>query len=438
MWKLQVLLYSFLIPKEFSIAVGSLVLSPYRLILILFTPWVIKHLILKRKFRWQAIDTTAAFICIWPAVAISLNTDFFSGIESGGILFLETFIPFFLARLTIYNHKTSASIGRTLLIVASIMAAMAIPEAITGKPFIHNIASVFTGNSFVYSPENRLGIWRSYGPTDHPIILGSICAAALPIGFALFRRKMIFAGMTGLSFLGVIASASSGPVLAIVAQSSLYIWSVLTRGKNHKWWMLIILICLVYFLIDIASNRDPLRVMFSYLLFNEHNGYVRYNMWSNSFFLAGQSFESLSIGYGFSTEMMSLLDNPFWSRLMTSSVDSYWLVILLRYGFPMLVIHALMVVFILRANIKTYRACKLKKERNLIFAWFITLISLSLVACTVHFWGSTASLFFIVLGASAMRKKTERKDINQKSHLGSKAQMLKNQRSAFPMTTQNK
>lgn len=438
MWKLQVLLYSFLIPTEFSIAVGSLSLSPYRLILILFTPWVIKHLILKRKFRWQALDTTAFLVCIWPAIALSINASFFSGIESGGVLFLETFIPFFLARLTIYNHEKLVSIGKTLLIVASLMAAMALPEAITGQPIVHNIASLITGNSFTHSPENRLGIWRSYGPTDHPIILGSICAAALPIGFALFRRKPLFAGMTGLSFLGVIASASSGPALAVVAQYSLYIWSVLTRGKNHKWWMLIFLISCVYLLIDLASNRDPLRVMFSYLLFNEHNGYVRYNMWSNSFFLAGQSIESFIFGYGFSTEMMSLLDNPFWTRLMTSSVDSYWLVILLRYGVPMLVLNSLMIIFILRANLKSYRACKLKPERTLIRAWFITTISLSLVACTVHFWGSTASLFFIVLAASAMRKRTQKKGVDQKPRSRSTTQTFTDRRSRLPMAAQLK
>jgi hypothetical protein len=330
------------------------------------------------------------------------NTDFSRALESGGILFLETFVPFFMARLMVYKYEHLVMISKTLLIVASVMAIAALPEAITGKPFIHNIASAITGNPFSYTPENRLGIWRSYGPTDHPIILGSICAAALPLGFALFRHARIFVAMTGISFFGVIASASSGPILSIVAQFLLYIWSKLTRGNRNKWWLLIILIGLLYILIDLSSNRDPFRVMFSYLLFNEHNGYVRYNMWVNSFFLVGQSIQSILVGYGFSTEMMSLLDNLFWTRLMSSSVDSYWMVILLRYGVPMLVFSVLMVIMVLRVNVHTYRRHKPLKERALIQAWLITAISLSLVACTVHFWGSMASLFFVVLGATAM------------------------------------
>ncbi len=436
MWKLQTLLYSFLIPKEFTIEVGPLFLSPYRLLLIIFASWVIKKLIFERNFRWQALDSVALMVCIWPTISLIINTDIFSAIESGGILFLETFVPFFLTRLTIYNHEKLVSISKTLLIVASIMAALAIPEAITGQPFTHNIASLITGNTFSPDLEIRMGIWRAYGPTDHPIVLGSICAAALPIGFAIFRRKQLFAGLTSLSFIGVIASASSGPILAVVAQASLYVWSVITRGKSHKWWLLIFLVFLMYAFIDIASNRDPLRVMFSYFLFSEHNGYIRYNMWSNGFFLAGQSIQSFLVGYGFSTEMTSLLENLFWSRLMASSVDSYWLVILLRYGAPMLFLNSLAIVLTLKSNLKNYQACKSRKEKNLNKAWFITTISLSLVGCTVHFWGSTVSLFFIILATSAMRKSSNRQ--RRKKRSNSIIKPFRDRRSSLPTTTHSK
>lgn len=426
MWKLQTLLYSFLIPKEFSILIGALSLSPYRILLILFTPWIIKQIVVKHRFKWRPLDTFALFVCIWPAVALTFNTDFYTAIESGGIIFLETFVPFFLARLTVYNHQRLIKISKTLLIVASSMAVVALPEAITGTPYAHNIASWLTGGSFTHTPESRLGIWRAMGTSDHPIILGSICAAALPLGFALFRRGTVFISMTGLSFLGVIASVSSGPILSIVAQLSLYVWSVFTRGVKSKWWKLILLIASLYILIDIASNRDPFRVMFSYLLFNEHNGYVRYSMWANSLFLAGQSIQSFMVGYGFSTDMMSLLDNAFWTQLMTVTVDSYWMVILLRYGAPILLLHALLITLVLRASLKNHKHNKSKSERPLIQAWFFTATCLSLVACTVHFWGPTVSIFFIVLGVcsmgtsqrSARKKKTLRTKPNAKLFFG--------------------
>ncbi len=405
MWKLQALLYSFLIPKEFTLVLGTLNLSTYRVLLLMLAPWVFWQLIVHRKFNWQSLDSLALLVCIWPFIALNFNTDVVTAVESGGVLFLETFVPFFAARLLIYKYEHLVSLSKTLLLVASLMALFALPEAITGTPYIHELASLVSGNSFTHSPESRLGIWRSYGPTDHPIILGSICASAIPIGFAISRRRNLYKSMTALSVSGVIASASSGPLLSVVAQISLYTWSRLTRGKHYKWWLLVFLILATYATIDVLSNRDPLRVMFSYLLFNEHNGYVRYNMWLNSFYLAGQSAHSFFVGYGFSTEMMSLLDNMFWSQLMSASVDSYWMVLLLRYGAPMLALSALWIILIFRANIRNYRRHRLNRERALIQAWLITAISLSLVACTVHFWGSTASLFFIVMGATAMGKR---------------------------------
>jgi len=408
MWKIHILLYSFLIPKEFNLTLGVLNFSVYRVLLLLLAPWVIWKLLSQRKFKWQIFDTVAILVCTWPFIALLFSSSIGTAIEGGGVLFLETFVPFFTARLLIYKYKHLRSISHTLLLVAMIMAISAIPEALTGQPFIHNIASLITGNSFEFLPEKRLGIWRSYGPTDHPIILGTICAVALPLGIALIRSRRFYLTATSFSFLGVIASASSGPLLAMVAQAGLHVWSSLTRGNRQKWWLLIFLVIAAYIFVDILSNRDPFRVMFSYLLFNEHNGYVRYNMWLNSFFLIGQSFGSFFVGYGFSTEMMSLIENQFFGRLMSISIDSYWMVILVRYGAPMLFLSALMVTLILRANVKSYRRHKLTKQRKLIQAWLISAVSLSLVACTVHFWGSTASLFFIVLGCTCMGKRRTR------------------------------
>jgi len=358
------------------------------------------------------VDFGGPFVTLWPWLFAFFNTGVLEAAESGGILFLETFVPFFTARMLVRRQERLMQLTKTLLLVAATMALIAIPEALTGKPFFHQIASAITGNGFAYSPESRFGIWRSYGPTDHPIILGSICAGALSLGLALSRRGSKYVAMTGLSFAGVVASASSAPLLSAVAQCALLLWSRVLKGQRYKWWMLIALLVFIYVVIDVLSNRDPIRVMFSYLLFNEHNGYVRYNMWINSFFLAGQSFESWLIGYGFSTEMMSLLENDFWSGLMSVSIDSYWMVIMLRYGVPMLIFHLIFVIAVLRANAKYYRRSHRKQHRMLLQAWLVTAVGFSLIACTVHFWGSTASLFFIIMGATCMRIKRPEKAIS--------------------------
>jgi len=65
MWRLNVLLYSFLIPKEFSLAVGVFNLSAYRVLLILLFPWVIWRLFNARGFRWSVCDTLAVVVCLF-------------------------------------------------------------------------------------------------------------------------------------------------------------------------------------------------------------------------------------------------------------------------------------------------------------------------------------------------------------------------------------
>ncbi len=421
MWKLQVLLYSFLLPREFTIVVGSFNLSAYRVFLIVITPWILWRLFTRRTFRWQTLDTLAITVCIWPFIALTFNSGMLFGIESGGVLFLETFVPFFTARLLIHKYQHLVQIAKTLLIVSSVMAITAIPEALTGRSIVHELASQLTDNNYTYTHERRLGVWRSYGPTDHPIILGTFCAVAIPLGFALLRRRLLHAATTAFSILGVVASASSGPLLSIIAQFGLYFWSALLRGRRRKWWLLILGLFFIYLTVDILSDRDPFRVMFSYLLFNEHNGYVRYNMWQNSFFLAGQSMQSFIVGYGFSTDMMALIENPFWAKLMSSSIDSYWVVILLRYGAPMLMLNVFLVALVLRANVRNYQSSKLRKERRLVQAWLITTVSMSLVACTVHFWGATASLFFIVLACTGMQQKRHTNKHTAQPHQPNKA-----------------
>jgi len=151
--------------------------------------------------------------------------------------------------------------------------------------------------------------------------------------------------------------------------------------------------------------------MFTYLLFSEHNGYVRYYMWVYSFFLSTQSYLTALFGYGFSKEMFSLIDNTFFASLMSRSVDSYWLVNLLRFGWPMVIFLSLLVVFAMRRNRKnTLRRKILKQHRHLLEAWLVVLVSFTLISFTVHFWSSTVSVYMIILAASMVKIKAKKED----------------------------
>jgi len=154
-----------------------------------------------------------------------------------------------------------------------------------------------------------------------------------------------------------------------------------------------------YVVVDVASNRDPFRVAFSYLLFSEHNGYVRYYVWVNSFFVVHQSLFSALFGYGFAIEQFELVNNIFFSSLMKRSIDSYWLVNLVRYGWPMFLLLLFLVISVISKNLRETSRLKgeVRKRKPLLEAWLIVVFSYTLISFTVHFWTSMSSFYMVLL-----------------------------------------
>jgi len=292
---LKLLFILALTPKEFTFSLGFLAFSPFRLALIIFAPIIIFTILKKRKFSWCLADTLIVAISIWPSIALAFNTSIFSGIESGGIIFLEIFIPYFLTRQTITSYEKLKELSKLVLYLIAFLTLLAIPEAITGKPHIRDLLGSLTGSSYYFEPQNRLGIWRSRSIVDHPIIHGTICSLGFGLSIALISRHLKYFAYAAFSIVGVITSVSSGPLLGLISQAVFITWSKIMKAHHYKWLILAFLILIAYILVDIASNRDPFRVMFSYLLFSTHNGYVRYYMWINSFYVINQDIFSIRL-----------------------------------------------------------------------------------------------------------------------------------------------
>ena len=147
---------------------------------------------------------------------------------------------------------------------------------------------------------------------------------------------------------------------------------------------------------------------------DRHNGYVRYFMWKYSLQIASQSIDSFLFGYGFSTDMFETIDNFFWQSLLTRSVDTYWMVNLLRFGWVMLFFHVFFIILIFVRNIKYGQKSSSSRHRRLNEAWLISAIGFTLIACTVHFWTSTVSFYMVILAALMTRPVSKNKKSNEK------------------------
>jgi len=413
------MLLSFLIPSKLGINIGSLSIYPYRLVFIALIPYLLWMFVSKRhSSRWLLCDTLAILVSIWPVFAFWLNTDIFRAIESGGVLALDIVIPYALVRLHVNSYRSRKEFAKLMFGFVAILFLISFPEAIFGRHFIQEFASNLVGLNYNTEIERRLGIWRAKGPMDHAILLGTSCITIFAVALMLGARQNKYWLYALFALGGAVITASSGPVLAIFVQFGMIVWASIFRGDKNKWLYLALSVVAAYILIDLASNRDPFRVMFTYLLLNPHNGYARYYMWIFSFETILDSGWAMLYGFGFNPDVFIELENRYWRTLLSATLDSYWLVIMMRFGFVGLILHLLFVLSVLKINLSMTRRSKIKKERRLLEAWFIAAFSITLVAATVHFWGRLPGIYMMVLAACIGQAKIRRKD--SLKHLGAK------------------
>ena len=100
-----------IMPLEFSVTLGGLRLSPYRvLLLIVFVSLALK-LLQERRQPMNLVDGLIAAHAAWVVLALTVYGGLAQGIESGGIYVVESFGAYLLGRLTITNPREHEAIA---------------------------------------------------------------------------------------------------------------------------------------------------------------------------------------------------------------------------------------------------------------------------------------------------------------------------------------
>jgi hypothetical protein len=166
------------------------------------------------------------------------------------------------------------------------------------------------------------------------------------------------------------------------------VWGAIFLRTGKAWILLLILAAIAYVLIDLLSNRTPIRVFFSYATFSPHTAYWRgiifdwgmRNVWANPLFGLG------------------LNDWVRPSFMSSGSMDNFWLVMAVRYGIPgFLTIAAGYAIAMWRVG-----RCDFSGDAAMILlrrAWMFTFLGLTFTLCTVHIWTSLYSYVFFLFGA---------------------------------------
>ncbi len=378
-------LAALLLPVYTSFQVGPLRLTVYRLILLFAVLPCALMLVSSKKYRLQIADVLICFMGLWVILALMNHHGANIGLESGGIIALEGVGAYLLARVLVHDAKTFRGFAAAMTLIVMILLLATLPEALTGNNLFGQPRADIN---------QRMGITRARGPFEHPIIYGVFCASVTALSWYAFSGPNSGIKIGKLFRGGVIAAAafmcvSSGAIVSVMFQFMLIGWEQFTRMIKRRWWLFLGLWVLAYIAVDLLSNRGPMRVFLTYFTFSAHTAYNRLIIWEWGFHENALKNPLFGIG-------MAEWVRPSW--MVSTSMDNFWLVLMVRYGIPcFLFVATAMVLLVYRAQ----RGSSVNGNIHLFYAWTISVAGASVAAATVHFWNALFVYFFFLLGAGA-------------------------------------
>ena len=328
----------------------------------------------------------------WGAIAMWVNNPD-RVVEQMGSVGIEFLGGYIIGRAYIRTPSTFIALSNAIILIVLCTTPFAIYEARTGQPLIIQILDKLPSlkSVTILYIEGRLGLERVQGVFAHPIHYGLFCSVAFSLCFValsgMVKTITRYSKSAAIALSGFLA-LSSGALLAIALQFGLIVWSIIFKNTKARWWLLVGLFVVAYIVIDILSNRSPIKVFMSYATFSAHNAYWRSiifewgmkNVWANPLY-----------GIGLNDWV-----RPYY--MYSGSMDNFWLVMAVRYGIPgflFLAIGYIIVIFrVMRRNF-------VGQERMILLrrAWVFTFLGLTFTLCTVHVWTNIYSFVFFMFGA---------------------------------------
>jgi hypothetical protein len=349
-------------------------------------------LVIPLAMRWLAqeagrplpIDILILLHGFWIVVTMVVNHGP-ARIAFAGMNVVELLCGYLVGRILIRDPASFRFLFQALLMALIILLPFALFEMSNGRALLQEAFRSLLGSahSDVDHPP-RWGFYRAQTVMQHPILWGVFSAIVIANVFYIWRDRLPAAVCrAGVAGLACFSSMSAGAALNLLVQVLLIGWGWATNGA---WKLLMVAFVSVYVFLSVASNRGPIVIMVETLTFSANTGWARIHIWRHGIddVLANPIF---GIGLNEHTR-------PFW---LTSSVDNFWLVMMLRHG---LLGFGLLAAALAWHIWKVTTAKGLSPyERRLREGYIIALAALIFSLATVHFWGPPYLLMFAYIGA---------------------------------------
>lgn len=187
---------------------------------------------------------------IWWAVCAAITSLFHKDPGSNLISMLglcyDCLGLYFLMRIFIQGMEDVVRISKALMIILIPLAVEMINEKLTGR-------NAFAMFGYVTEMATvRGGKIRAQGPFAHSILAGTVGAVCMPLVILIWNdsRKLALLGLA-VTGLMVLTSASSGPILAVVAIAfALFVWRIRSKLRMMLWGFVAMLVVLNFVMKD--------------------------------------------------------------------------------------------------------------------------------------------------------------------------------------------
>ena len=370
--------------------IGLFAIPPYRLVLLLATIPCLLMWISGKFGAINIIDVLILLFMVWVTVAMVKNHGLLDQYQFIGFTFIDTAGAYFFGRALIRNAKSFLGFVKVHLLTLVALLPFALMETQTGDPMLIRLLQPFVRTQPVVTYPPRMGLERAQVVFQHPILFGVFSAAVLGVvvfglGYGSSRFKKVFRYI--VVAVSTICSVSSGALLALILQTIFIVYEFALAPRVWRWKAMAVFFAFTYVFIDLLSNRTPFHVIISYLTLNISTGYNRILIWE----------------YG--TQSVAL--HPFFgiglkdwvrARWMSSSMDNFWLVIALRYGYPAIILFLgaffLLIWKLIRVKILSTATAKIR------IGVLISLGGTVVAASTVNLWGPTYAWFMFFVGST--------------------------------------
>mgnify|MGYP001766373697 CR=1 FL=1 len=384
------ILLSFLCPTELSLYIAGLRLPPHRLALLALLPIALAKIVMSRDQRFRPFDILFILYGVWT-ITVYAHHSGQPGFVYGGSLALEALGGYFVARAFVRTTEQLRATMRAFIFAVLGAALFALPETLLGHIFTHDFLAKMTGYYHPTGVETRLGLTRAYGTFDHPIHYGTFCAAL----FALFwfaerrtvKRRINAVVMALATFLGL----SSAPMLCLGLQGGMLVWDRLTRTIRGRMSLTLAGLAGIYIGMSMLSSRSPIAFIATGMTLDPWTGFYRMQIWESGM---SNVWASPWTGIGLADWV-----RPWW--MISDTVDAFWLVTMMRQGIPALALLVLAIVLLGRDVMKRRHRHTDGQARMIAMGWMMSLIALSLVGATVHYWNVLHTYFFFFIGLGA-------------------------------------